>query len=174
MQAENTHSRQKRQRLWYQRDGFLWGLVAALIAAAWGLLPPAGTSLGIGGWLGMGLYMLLAAVPMIVTTMDKRRPQVAGTAAALGFLGFFGFPAVLAVMRVDHIAFDDRIRAIGGDERGKREGPDERHQDADGRDEIVQREIHKRDNENADNRHQVAFNTQQRKDQRVFDDLDQR
>lgn len=46
--------------------------------------------------------------------------------------------------------------------------------DADGRDEIVQREIHKRDNENADNRHQVAFNTQQRKDQRVFDDLDQR
>lgn len=80
MQAENTHSRQKRQRLWYQRDGFLWGLVAALIAAAWGLLPPAGTSLGIGGWLGMGLYMLLAAVPMIVTTMDKRRPQVAGTA----------------------------------------------------------------------------------------------
>ena len=55
MQAENTHSRQKRQRLWYQRDGFLWGLVVALIAAAWGLLPPAGTSLGIGGWLGMGL-----------------------------------------------------------------------------------------------------------------------
>ena len=49
MQAENTHSRQKRQRLWYQRDGFLWGLVVALIAAAWGLLPPAGTSLGIGG-----------------------------------------------------------------------------------------------------------------------------
>ena len=87
MQAENTHSRQKRQRLWYQRDGFLWGLVVALIAAAWGLLPPAGTSLGIGGWLGMGLYMLLAAVPMIVTTMDKRRPQLAGTAAALGFLG---------------------------------------------------------------------------------------
>ena len=87
MQAENRHSRQKRQRLWYQRDGFLWGLVAALIAAAWGLLPPAGTSLGIGGWLGMGLYMLLAAVPMIVTTMDKRRPQLAGTAAALGFLG---------------------------------------------------------------------------------------
>ena len=81
MQAENTHSRQKRQRLWYQRDGFLWGLVVALIAAAWGLLPPAGTSLGIGGWLGMGLYMLLAAVPMIVTTMDKRRPQLAGTAA---------------------------------------------------------------------------------------------
>ena len=76
MQAENTHSRQKRQRLWYQRDGFLWGLVVALIAAAWGLLPPAGTSLGIGGWLGMGLYMLLAAVPMIVTTMDKRRPQL--------------------------------------------------------------------------------------------------
>ena len=71
MQAENTHSRQKRQRLWYQRDGFLWGLVVALIAAAWGLLPPAGTSLGIGGWLGMGLYMLLAAVPMIVTTMDR-------------------------------------------------------------------------------------------------------
>ena len=33
MQAENTHSRQKRQRLWYQRDGFLWGLVVALIAA---------------------------------------------------------------------------------------------------------------------------------------------
>ena len=63
MQAENTHSRQKRQRLWYQRDGFLWGLVVALIAAAWGILPPAGTSLGIGGWLGMGLYMLLAAVP---------------------------------------------------------------------------------------------------------------
>lgn len=63
MQAENTHSRQKRQRLWYQRDGFLWGLVVALIAAAWGLLPPAGTSLGIGGWLGMGLYMLLAARP---------------------------------------------------------------------------------------------------------------
>ena len=88
MQAENRHSRQKRQRLWYQRDGFLWGLVAALIAAAWGLLPPAGTSLGIGGWLGMGLYMLLAAVPMIVTTMDKRRPQAAGTAAALGFLGW--------------------------------------------------------------------------------------
>ena len=28
--------RQKRQRLWYQRDGFLWGLVVALIAAAWG------------------------------------------------------------------------------------------------------------------------------------------
>ena len=80
MQAENTHSRQKRQRLWYQRDGFLWGLVVALIAAAWGLLPPAGTSLGIGGWLGMGLYMLLAAVPMIVTTMDKRRPQLAGYA----------------------------------------------------------------------------------------------
>ena len=78
MQAENTHSRQKRQRLWYQRDGFLWGLVVALITAAWGLLPPAGTSLGIGGWLGMGLYMLLAAVPMIVTTMDKRRPQLAG------------------------------------------------------------------------------------------------
>ena len=90
MQAENTHSRQKRQRLWYQRDGFLWGLVVALIAAAWGLLPPAGTSLGIGGWLGMGLYMLLAAVPMIVTTMDKRRPQLAGTAAALGFLGLLG------------------------------------------------------------------------------------
>ena len=88
MQAENTHSRQKRQRLWYQRDGFLWGLVVALIAAAWGLLPPAGTSLGIGGWLGMGLYMLLAAVPMIVTTMDKRRPQLAGTAAALGFPRF--------------------------------------------------------------------------------------
>ena len=94
MQAENTHSRQKRQRLWYQRDGFLWGLVAALIAAAWGLLPPAGTSLGIGGWLGMGLYMLLAAVPMIVTTMDKRRPQVAGTAAALGFLGLLGLGTV--------------------------------------------------------------------------------
>ncbi len=90
MQAENTHSRQKRQRLWYQRDGFLWGLVVALITAAWGLLPPAGTSLGIGGWLGMGLYMLLAAVPMIVTTMDKRRPQLAGTAAALGFLGLLG------------------------------------------------------------------------------------
>ena len=69
MQAENTHSRQKRQRLWYQRDGFLWGLVVALIAAAWGLLPPAGTSLGIGGWLGyfLGgcdglLYALLAFV----------------------------------------------------------------------------------------------------------------
>ena len=64
--------------------------MVALIAAAWGLLPPAGTSLGIGGWLGMGLYMLLAAVPMIVTTMDKRRPQLAGTAAALGFLGLLG------------------------------------------------------------------------------------
>ena len=54
MQAENTHSRQKRQRLWYQRDGFLWGLVGALIAVAWGLLPPTGTSLRNGGWIGMG------------------------------------------------------------------------------------------------------------------------
>ena len=49
MQAENTHSGQKRQRLWYQRVGFLWGLGAALISAVSGSIPPAGTSLGIGG-----------------------------------------------------------------------------------------------------------------------------
>ena len=78
MQAENTHSRQKRQRLWYQRDGFLWGLVVALIAAAWGLLPPAGTSLGIGGWLGMGLYMLLAAVPDDCDHNGQKAPATGG------------------------------------------------------------------------------------------------
>ena len=90
MQAENTHSRRSGNGSGISVTDSC-GAGGRLIAAAWGLLPPAGTSLGIGGWLGMGLYMLLAAVPMIVTTMDKRRPQVAGTAAALGFLGLLGW-----------------------------------------------------------------------------------
>ena len=72
MQAENTHSR---------RSGNGSGISVTDSCGGWwsphrgrvGPSPTGGNSLGIGGWLGMGLYMLLAAVPMIVTTMDKRR-----------------------------------------------------------------------------------------------------
>lgn len=88
--TENGRSPHRRQWLWYQRAGFLWGLGAALAAAVWGLFPPAGTALGTAGWLGMILFVMLAAVPMIVLTLDKRRPPVAGTGAALAFLGVLG------------------------------------------------------------------------------------
>lgn len=88
--TENGRSPCRRQWLWYQRAGFLWGLGAVLAAAVWGLFPPAGTALGAAGWLGMILFVMLAAVPMIVLTLDKRRPPVAGAGAALAFLGVLG------------------------------------------------------------------------------------
>lgn len=89
MQAEKRHTRHK--RLWYQQTGFLLGIAAALGAASWGLLPPSGADLGLLGRIGLVFYLGLAAVPMVVLTLDKRRPQIAGTSAALGFLGVFGF-----------------------------------------------------------------------------------
>ena len=91
---------------------------------------------------------------------------------ALGFFVLLRLPALFGVVRVDHIPFDDRIRTIGRDKGGKRKGPNKRHQNADGRNKIIQSEIHKHNNQDAEDCHQVALNAQQRKDQRIFNDFD--
>ncbi|MBQ8744098.1 MAG: amino acid ABC transporter permease [Mailhella sp.] len=90
MQADKKRIRPKQQWLWYQRAAFLWVLGAVLVIMAFSVLPPAGTKLGALGWAGVSLYILASAVPMVVLTMDRRRPQIAGTSAALAFFGVLG------------------------------------------------------------------------------------
>ena len=90
MQAEMKYVRSKQPWYWYQKAVFLWGLSAVLVAMALFVLPAAGTKLGLLGWLGILLYIAVCAVPMVVLTLDRRRPQIAGTCAALGFIAVLG------------------------------------------------------------------------------------
>ena len=76
-------------QLWYQTSLFLGGLVAVLALAGAVLAPPPG-SLSLAGWLCVALYLGLWGVPMVVTTLDRRRPPWQGTLAALAFLAACG------------------------------------------------------------------------------------
>lgn len=76
-------------QLWYQRNAFLGGLVLFLVLIAVLCIPPVGAPSS-WQWMLLVAYMALCAVPMVVTTIDRRRPPWIGATAALLFLAVLG------------------------------------------------------------------------------------
>ena len=80
----STAGRPRVIQLWYQTNAFLGGLAAALLLGGFTLAPATGALDGLQ-WLAVIAYLVLWAVPMVVTTLDRRRPPFVGTVAALIF-----------------------------------------------------------------------------------------
>lgn len=87
--SATSHVRPRVIKLWYQTDLFLGGLVLGLLLLAVTLTPAMGSLSG-WQWLGVTLYLVLCAAPMVITTLDRHRPPLVGTVTALAFFAVAG------------------------------------------------------------------------------------